>query len=74
MILVSGQICLSDSKERNFSQVFALDKKKGISGEYYVIKYDMLHIMRSPKLFRSLSRKLLRRRKMKFLRRFLRRR
>ena len=50
IILVSGQICLSDSKERNFSQVFALDKKKGISGEYYVIKHDMLHIMEIPEV------------------------
>ena len=49
-ILVSGQICLNDERERSFSQTFLLDKKTSPVGDFYVIKHDMLHLMELPEM------------------------
>ena len=40
--MVSGQVYLCNERERNFSQMFLLNKKTGPRGDFYVIKYDML--------------------------------
>ena len=50
IILVSGQMRPSDNKERNFSQVFVLEKKMSAANEFYVIKRDMLQALEVPEL------------------------
>ena len=48
--MVSGQVYLCNERERNFSQMFLLNKKTGPRGDFYVIKYDMLHLMEVPEV------------------------
>ena len=48
--MVSGQVYLCNERERNFSQMFLLNKKTGPRGDFYVIKYDMLHLMELPEV------------------------
>lgn len=50
IILVSGQMVLSDKKERFFSQCFLLAKKSEAGKEFYVIKYDILQLMDLPEV------------------------
>ena len=45
LILVSGQMLLSDNKERFFSQCFVLGKKSQSGNEFYEIRSDMLHLI-----------------------------
>ena len=48
IILVNGKIRPTDGKDRDFSQVFILEKKSTAINEYYVIKCDMLQALEVP--------------------------
>ena len=50
IILVNGKIRPADGKDRDFSQVFILEKKSTAISEYYVIKCDMLQALEVPEV------------------------